>query len=57
MDTAGGIKGGNMTQTINKTLTFEEFVKWKPENKHYEVSVKTSLLFNIDVNKNGNNFE
>ncbi|MEM6404243.1 MAG: hypothetical protein AAF757_29145 [Cyanobacteria bacterium P01_D01_bin.116] len=57
MDTAGGIKGGNMTQTINKTLTFEEFVKWKPENKHYELSVKTSLLFNIDVNKNGTNFE
>lgn len=26
-----------MTQTINKTLTFEEFVKWKPENKHYEL--------------------
>ncbi len=26
-----------MTQTINKTLTFEEFIKWKPENKHYEL--------------------
>ncbi len=37
MDTAGGVKGGSMTQTINKTLTFEEFVKWKPENKHYEL--------------------
>ena len=37
MDTAGGVKGGSMTQTINKTLTFEEFVKWKPENKYYEL--------------------
>ena len=26
-----------MTQTLNKTVTFEEFVKWKPENKHYEL--------------------
>ena len=26
-----------MTQTINKTLTFAEFVKWIPENKHYEL--------------------
>ncbi len=26
-----------MIQTINKTLTFKEFVNWKPENKHYEL--------------------
>ncbi|MGB3695117.1 MAG: Uma2 family endonuclease [Spirulinaceae cyanobacterium] len=26
-----------MTQTINKTLTFAEFVRWKLENKHYEL--------------------
>ena len=26
-----------MTQTINKTVTFEEFVQWKPENKNYEL--------------------
>ncbi len=26
-----------MTQTINKILTFAEFIKWKPENKHYEL--------------------
>ncbi len=26
-----------MTQTLNKTVTFEEFVKWIPENKRYEL--------------------
>lgn len=26
-----------MTQTINKTVTFEEFIEWKPENKRYEL--------------------
>ncbi|MEO0841468.1 MAG: Uma2 family endonuclease [Cyanobacteria bacterium J06643_5] len=26
-----------MTQTINQTVTFEEFVQWKPENKNYEL--------------------
>ena len=26
-----------MTQTINKTVIFEEYVKWKPENKRYEL--------------------
>lgn len=26
-----------MTQTINKTVTFEEFVNWIPENKRYEL--------------------
>lgn len=26
-----------MTQTLNKTVTFEEFVKWMPENKRYEL--------------------
>ncbi|MEO1432640.1 MAG: Uma2 family endonuclease [Cyanobacteria bacterium J06633_8] len=26
-----------MTQTLNKTVTFEEFVKWKPENELYEL--------------------
>ncbi len=26
-----------MTQTLSKKLTFEEFVKWKPEDKHYEL--------------------
>lgn len=26
-----------MTQTLNKTVTFAEFIKWKPENKSYEL--------------------
>lgn len=26
-----------MTQTLNRTVTFEEFVKWIPENKRYEL--------------------
>ncbi|MEM7579534.1 MAG: hypothetical protein AAF316_06685 [Cyanobacteria bacterium P01_A01_bin.80] len=26
-----------MTQALNKTVTFEEFVKWKPENELYEL--------------------
>lgn len=26
-----------MTQTLSKTLTFQEFVEWKPENKLYEL--------------------
>lgn len=27
-----------MTQTVSKTLTFQEFVEWKPENKLYELN-------------------
>ncbi|MEH2339446.1 Uma2 family endonuclease [Nostoc sp.] len=26
-----------MTQALPKIVTFEEFVKWKPENEHYEL--------------------
>ena len=26
-----------MTQTLNKTITFAEFIEWKPENKLYEL--------------------
>jgi Uma2 family endonuclease len=26
-----------MTQILNKTITFEEFIEWKPENKLYEL--------------------